>query len=57
MWGERIVDALPARSHRAFSKKASKVKVQIRWSLSSEFAELLDGDLELGILLDPEDER
>jgi DNA-binding transcriptional LysR family regulator len=42
-----------------FRKKFPKVKVQIRRSLSSRIpAELLDGDLELGILtFDPEDER
>ncbi len=36
-----------------------KIKVQIRRSLSSKIpAELIDGDLELGILTyDPEDER
>jgi DNA-binding transcriptional LysR family regulator len=42
-----------------FRRKFPKVKVQIRRSLSSRIpAELLDGDLELGILtFDPEDER
>lgn len=42
-----------------FRAKFPKVKVQIRRSLSSRIpAELLDGDLELGILtFDPEDER
>jgi DNA-binding transcriptional LysR family regulator len=42
-----------------FRRKFPKVKVQIRRSLSSRIpAELLDGDLELGILtFDPEDDR
>jgi len=42
-----------------FRKKFPRVKVQIRRSLSSKIpAELLDGDLELGILTyDPDDER
>jgi len=42
-----------------FRQKYPKVKVQIRRSLSSKIpAELLDGDLELGIVsYDPEDER
>ncbi len=42
-----------------FRAKFPRVKVQIRRSLSSRIpAELLDGDLELGILtFDPEDER
>ncbi len=42
-----------------FRERFPKVKIQIRRSLSSRIpAELLDGDLELGILtFDPEDER
>jgi DNA-binding transcriptional LysR family regulator len=42
-----------------FRRKFPRVKVQIRRSLSSKIpAELLDGDLELGILTyDPDDER
>ncbi|MEQ1947457.1 MAG: LysR family transcriptional regulator [Bryobacteraceae bacterium] len=42
-----------------FRKKFPRVKVQIRRSLSSKIpSELLDGDLELGILTyDPDDER
>lgn len=42
-----------------FRRKYPKVRVQVRRSLSSKIpAELLDGDLELGILTyDPEDER
>jgi DNA-binding transcriptional LysR family regulator len=42
-----------------YRKKYPKIRVQIRRSLSSKIpAELIDGDLELGILTyDPEDER
>jgi len=42
-----------------YRRQYPKIKVQIRRSLSSKIpAELLDGDLELGILtFDPEDER
>jgi DNA-binding transcriptional LysR family regulator len=42
-----------------YRRRYPKIKVQIRRSLSSKIpAELLDGDLELGILtFDPEDER
>ena len=42
-----------------YRKKYPRIKVQIRRSLSSKIpAELIDGDLELGILTyDPEDER
>lgn len=42
-----------------FRRKYPKVRVQVRRSLSSKIpAELIDGDLELGILTyDPEDER
>ena len=42
-----------------YRRKFPKIKVQIRRSLSSKIpAELIDGDLELGILTyDPEDER
>src|SRR6266852_4499411 len=42
-----------------FRRRYPKIKVQIRRSLSSKIpAELLDGDLELGLLTyDPEDER
>jgi DNA-binding transcriptional LysR family regulator len=42
-----------------YRRKYPKIKVQIRRSLSSKIpAELIDGDLELGILTyDPEDER
>src|SRR5579864_1077627 len=42
-----------------YRQKFPKVKVQVRRSLSSRIpAELIDGDLELGILtFDPEDER
>ena len=42
-----------------YRRRFPKIKVQIRRSLSSKIpAELMDGDLELGILTyDPEDER